>query len=47
MQQLITAHPDNLVAILAFGGILRERKQYADCADVYSKDFYTNVEMPK
>ncbi len=41
LERLISAHPDNLEAILAFGGILRERKQYADCADVYSKAIAT------
>src|SRR5262245_25431204 len=37
LQQLITSRSDNVEAILALGGILRERKQYADCADVYSR----------
>jgi Flp pilus assembly protein TadD len=45
LQQLISAHPDNLEAILAFGGILRERKQYAECADVYSKAI-SNIPNP-
>jgi tetratricopeptide (TPR) repeat protein len=37
LEKLITAHPDDLEAILALGTILRERKHYAECADVYGR----------
>lgn len=37
LERLIASRPDNVEAILALGGILRERKQYAECADVYSR----------
>lgn len=35
--KLITAHADDLEAILALGNILRDRKKYEECADVYGK----------
>ena len=37
LQQVIGAHPDDIEAIMALGNIERERKQYAECADTYSK----------
>ncbi len=37
LERLIASRPDNVEAILALGGILRERKQYAECADTYSR----------
>jgi tetratricopeptide (TPR) repeat protein len=37
LEKLIATKPDDLEAILALGNILRDRKQYAECADVYSK----------
>ena len=37
LERLIASRTDNLEAILALGGILRERKQYAECADTYSR----------
>jgi tetratricopeptide (TPR) repeat protein len=37
LERLIASRADNVDAILALGGILRERKQYAECADVYSR----------
>jgi tetratricopeptide (TPR) repeat protein len=37
LDRLITKQPDDMEAILALGGILRERMQYEACADVYSK----------
>ena len=37
LEKLIASRPDDLEAILALGNILRDRKQYAECADVYSK----------
>jgi tetratricopeptide (TPR) repeat protein len=35
--KLIASHPDDLEAVLALGNILRERKRYSECADVYGK----------
>ena len=35
--KLIAGHPDDLEGVLALGNILRDRKHYAECADVYSK----------
>jgi tetratricopeptide (TPR) repeat protein len=37
LDKLVAAKPDDLEAILALGNILRERKQYAGCADAYGK----------
>ncbi|MBV9971012.1 MAG: tetratricopeptide repeat protein [Xanthobacteraceae bacterium] len=37
LDKLIAAKPDDLDAILALGNITRERKQYAACADAYTK----------
>jgi tetratricopeptide (TPR) repeat protein len=37
LQKLITAKPDDIEAILALGNILRDRKQYSECAEVYGK----------
>jgi tetratricopeptide (TPR) repeat protein len=37
LEKLIANRPDDLEAILALGNILRDRKQYSECADVYSK----------
>ncbi len=37
LDKLIAAKPDDLDAILALGNIMRERKQYAACADAYTK----------
>jgi tetratricopeptide (TPR) repeat protein len=37
LDKLIAERPKDLDAIRALGDILRERKQYADCASVYSK----------
>jgi tetratricopeptide (TPR) repeat protein len=37
LEKLIAAKPDDLEAILALGNIMRERKQYAGCADAYGK----------
>lgn len=35
--KLITAHGDDIEAILALGNILRDRKKYEECADAYGK----------
>jgi tetratricopeptide (TPR) repeat protein len=37
LDKLIASKPDDLEAILALANILRERKQYAGCADAYGK----------
>ncbi len=41
LSRLISAEPNNRDAILALGGILRERKQYAECAEAYGKAIAT------
>jgi tetratricopeptide (TPR) repeat protein len=37
LDKLVATKPDDLEAILALANILRERKQYAGCADAYGK----------
>ena len=37
LQQLVTARPDDVEAIMALGNIERERKQYSECVDTYSR----------
>jgi tetratricopeptide (TPR) repeat protein len=37
LNKLIAEHPKDTEAILALGNIMRGRKQFAECADVYSK----------
>ncbi len=37
LENLIADHPKDIEAIMALGNILRARKQYAECAQVYSK----------
>jgi tetratricopeptide (TPR) repeat protein len=37
LEKLIAERPDDLEAIMALGTILRGRKQFAECGDVYSK----------
>ena len=37
LEKLIANRPDDLEAILALGNILRDRKQYPDCAEAYGK----------
>src|SRR5262249_32318843 len=37
LEKLIANRPDDLEAILALSNIERERKQYAECADTYSR----------
>ena len=37
LEKLIAANPSDLEAIMALGNVLRGRKQFAECADVYSK----------
>ncbi len=37
LERLIAEHPNDTEAILALGNILRSRKEFAECADVYGK----------
>src|SRR5260370_8106651 len=37
LEKLIAANPGDLDAIMALGNVLRGRKLFAECADVYSK----------
>src|SRR6266705_2602660 len=37
LEKLIAANPTDLESIMALGNVLRGRKQFAECADVYSK----------
>src|SRR6266540_1908741 len=37
LEKVIAANPGDLEAIIALGNVLRGRKQFAECADVYSK----------
>ncbi len=37
LEKLITANPKDLEAIMALGNVERGRKQFAECADVYTK----------
>jgi tetratricopeptide (TPR) repeat protein len=41
LEKLIAANPLDLEAIMALGNVLRGRKQFAECADVYSKGIDT------
>jgi len=47
LKVLISKHPDDLEAIMALGNILRGRKKFAECADVYSKGIATIKEPTK
>ena len=37
LQDLIASHPDDGEALMALGNIMRGRKEFKECADVYSK----------
>jgi tetratricopeptide (TPR) repeat protein len=41
LEKLIATSPTDLEAIMALGNLLRGRKQFAECADVYSKGLAT------
>jgi tetratricopeptide (TPR) repeat protein len=41
LEKLVAEHPSDREAIMALGNILRGRKQFAECADVYSKGINT------
>ncbi len=47
LEKLIAAHPADQEAIMALGNILRARKQFAECADVYSKGVDTITKPEK
>ena len=47
LDKLIAKQPNDVEAILAFGNILRGRKKYAECADVYSKAVATITSAQK
>ena len=47
LQRLIDADPKSRDAMLALGGILRERKQYAECADAYGKAIATVANLER
>jgi tetratricopeptide (TPR) repeat protein len=44
LQKLITDNPKDIDAIMALGGILRGRKDFAECAQVYTKGVKTIAE---
>ena len=46
LEPLIAEHPKDTEAILALGNILRARKQFAQCADVYGKAI-ANLAQPE
>jgi len=46
LEQLIAEHPKDTEAIMALGNIMRGRKDFANCADVYSKAI-ANVPVPE
>ncbi len=41
LEKLVSANPGDLEAIMALGNVLRGRKEFAECADVYSKGIGT------
>jgi len=41
LEKLIAAHPDDLEAIMALGNILRVRRSFDECADVYGRGIKT------
>ena len=47
LEKLIAANPTDLEAIMALGNVLRGRKQFAECADVYSKGIDTITKAEK
>ena len=47
LEKLIAANPTDLEAIVAFGNVLRGRKQFTECADIYSKGVDTIVKPEK
>src|SRR5262249_38327163 len=47
LEKLIAANPGDLEAIMALGNVLRGRKHFAECADVYSKGIDTITKTEK
>jgi tetratricopeptide (TPR) repeat protein len=47
LEKLIASNPGDLEAIMALGNILRGRKQFSECADVYSKGIDTITKAEK
>ena len=47
LEKLIAANPGDLEAIMALGNVLRGRKQFAECADTYSKGVETITKSEK
>ena len=47
LEKLIADHPKDLEAIMALGNILRARKQYAECGQVYTKGMSTIAKAEK
>jgi tetratricopeptide (TPR) repeat protein len=47
LKKLIAGHPSDLEAIMALGNIMRGRKQFAECAEVYSKGIDTITKREK
>jgi tetratricopeptide (TPR) repeat protein len=47
LEKLIAANPGDVEAIMALGNVLRGRKQFAECADVYSKGVDTITKPEK
>jgi len=47
LEKLIASNPGDLEAIMALGNILRGRKQFAECADVYSRGIDTITRTEK
>ena len=47
LEKLIATNPTDVEAIMALGNVLRGRKQFAECADVYSKGIDTITKPEK
>ena len=47
LEKLIAANPADVEAIMALGNVLRGRKQFAECADIYSKGVDTIAKAEK
>jgi tetratricopeptide (TPR) repeat protein len=47
LEKLVAANPGDLEAIMALGNVLRSHKQFAECADVYSKGIDTISKIEK
>ena len=41
LEKLVAQHPDDLDATMALGNVLRARKQFAECAEVYGRGIET------